>query len=149
MQLRSCGGLLGLARAPTVGLFTPPAHPATHKVQETMTGLFQLSLLLTSVVKAICICILNSVTIVSTNMLVLTIVTMFKMQMQITLTADADKDADADSLYERVQQFNCTFFLLGGAIDFFFRTCHDDPGAYSDRRGTVGHTWNTPKKWFF
>ena len=52
-------------------------------------------------------------------MLVLTIVTMFKMQMQITLTADADKDADADSLYERVQQFNCTFFLLGGAIDFF------------------------------
>ena len=52
-------------------------------------------------------------------MLVLTIVTMFKMQMQITLTTDADKDADADSLYERVQQFNCTFFLLGGAIDFF------------------------------
>ena len=52
---------------------------------------------------------MNSVTIVSTNMLVLTIVTMFKMQMQITLTTDADKDADADSLYERVQQFNCTF----------------------------------------
>ena len=44
---------------------------------------------------------------------------MFKMQMQITLTTDADKDADADSLYERVQQFNCTFFLLGAAIDFF------------------------------
>ena len=44
---------------------------------------------------------------------------MFKMQMQITLTTDADKDADADSLYERVQQFNCTFFLLGGAIDFY------------------------------
>ena len=73
---------------------------------------------------------------------------MFKMQMQITLTADADKDADADSLYERVQQFNCTFFLLGGAIDFFFPTCKEVPGAYSDQRDTSGHTWNTPKSGF-
>ena len=71
---------------------------------------------------------------------------MFKMQMQITLTTDADKDADADSLYERVQQFNCTFFLLGGAIDFF--SLH-----VTMTRGHIltkdTDTWNTPKKCFF
>ena len=81
-------------------------------------------------------------------MLVLTIVTMFKMQMQITLTTDADKDADADSLYERVQQFNCTFFLLGGAIEFFFPTLKMVTGACSDRFVKNCEPWNTPKEWF-
>ena len=38
---------------------------------------------------------------------------------------------------------------IGGRANFFLPTCKEVPGAYSDQRGTAGHTWNTPKKWFF
>ena len=38
---------------------------------------------------------------------------------------------------------------MGGRANFFFPTCKEVLGAYSDKRGTAGYTWNTPKKCFF
>ena len=68
--------------------------------------------------------------------------------MQITSMRDVDKDTDADSHDERVQKFYCTFFLLGGAIEFFFPTCKVVTGACSDRFVKNCEPWNTPKEWF-
>ena len=51
-------------------------------------------------------------------------------------------------LNERDHKFYCTFFLFGGAVNFFFPTWKVVPGAYSDRFVKNCEPWNTPKEWF-
>ena len=52
-------------------------------------------------------------------------------------------------LNERDHKIYTASQSMGGRVNFFFPTWKTGPGAYSDQRGTMGYTWNTPKKWFF
>ena len=50
---------------------------------------------------------------------------------------------------ERVHKFCSSVLIFAGTANFFFPTWRGVPGAYTDKRHTVTHTWNTPKKCLF
>ena len=49
-------------------------------------------------------------------------------------------------LNERYHKIYTASQTIGGQVNFCFPTWKVVPVAYSDQRGTLGHTWNTPKK---
>ena len=50
---------------------------------------------------------------------------------------------------ERVHKFCSSVLIFAGTANFFFPTWRGVPGAYTDKRHTVTHTWNTLKKCLF